>query len=285
MRFQDKVAIVTGSGRGIGRATAISMAKEGAAVCVSARTREDIERVASEIRSFGGKAIAVGVDVCETDQVQNMISETVRAFGALHILVNNAAAGRRSAIGMSSGILGCNEEDWLYTINGTLSSVFRCSHYALPHIIASGGGAIVNISSTRGLSGRKDQIAYTAAKAGVLNLTRSMALDLLDKNVRVNAVCPGYTKNEYLIAATEILRHPEKREETLAGLPETTRKLVKERLAILETDPEKAKAIFGRGFEGYPQDIANAILFLASDEASFVNGEVLVVDGGSSAGK
>lgn len=95
MRFQDKVAIVTGSGRGIGRATAISMAKEGAAVCVSARTREDIERVASEIRSFGGKAIAVGVDVCETDQVQNMISETVRAFGALHILVNNAAAGRR----------------------------------------------------------------------------------------------------------------------------------------------------------------------------------------------
>ncbi len=285
MRFQDKVAIVTGSGRGIGRATAISFAKEGAAVCVSARTVEDIERVAGEIRSFGGKAIAVPCDVQDTVQVKDMVEKTVEAFGALHILVNNAASGRSSSLGMSSGTLELSEEDWLYTINGTLSSVFRCSRYALPHIIAAGGGAIVNVSSTRGLSGRKNQVAYTAAKAGVLNLTRSMALDLLDKNVRVNAVCPGYTKNEYLVAATEILRHPEKREETLANLPETTRKLVSERLAALEKDPEKARGIFGRGFEGYPQDIANAILFLCSEEASFVNGEALVVDGGSSAGK
>jgi 3-oxoacyl-[acyl-carrier protein] reductase len=259
------------------------LAKEGAAVCVSARTKDDIERVAGEIRSLGGKAISVVVDVGETDQVQHMIAETVSAFGAIHILVNNAAASRRSPAG--SSVLDCAEEDWLYTINGTLSSVYRCSHYALPHIIAAGGGAIVNVSSTRGLSGRRDHSAYTAAKAGVLNLTRSMALDLLEKNVRVNAVCPGYTKNEYLVAATEILRYPERRAEVLAGLPETTRKVVIDRLAVLQMDAEKAKDLFGRGFEGYPQDIANAILFLASDEAAFINGETLVVDGGSSAGK
>jgi NAD(P)-dependent dehydrogenase (short-subunit alcohol dehydrogenase family) len=283
MRFKDKVAIVTGSGRGIGRATVLGFVKDGGKACITARTEADVLSVKAEVEAMGGEAIGVLCDVGNTEQVKRMIDETVKAFGRLDYVVNNAAGGSRS--GGPQGILDCTEEDWQSTLNGTLTSVYRVSHYALPHIIKAGGGAIVNVSSTRGLSGRRGSIAYGAAKAGVNNLTRCMALDLLDHNVRVNCVCPGHVLNEHMKLTADCIQNPDKVDELLAPWPEDVQAKIRGRLEFYRDNPEQVVSILGRGFNGYPDDLANAILFLLSDEARFVNGEVVVVDGGSSAGK
>ena len=284
-RFEGKVAIVTGSGRGIGRATVLGLAREGARCCVTARTVEDIEAVASQVRASGGEAIAVKADVGDTAQVVNMIEKTVEAFGRLDVLVNNAAGGPASTPGHSATILECTEEEWDATINATLTSVFRVSHYSLPHIIKSGGGSIINVSSTRGLTGRKARVGYGAAKAGVINLTRCMALDLVPYNVRVNCVCPGHVESEYMKATADIIRDPLKRGEILSSLTPAGCETVEKRLEFYEGHPEQLASVLGTGFIGYPDELANAIIFLASEDASFVNGDILVVDGGSSAGK
>ena len=284
-RFEGKVAVVTGSGRGIGRATLIGMAKEGARCCVTARSVDEIEAVAAEIRALGGEAIAVQCDVADTAQVRNMIERTMAAFGRLDVLVNNAAGGLTSASGRSMTILECTEEDWDAAINGSLTSVYRVSHFALPYMIKSGGGAIVNISSTRGLSGRAGRVGYGAAKAGVINLTRCMALDLLDRKVRVNCVCPGHVESEHMKATADIIRNPARQDEVLSGLSAGARQKILGRLDFFRSHPEQLASVLGRGFTGYPDQLASAIMFLASDDASFINGEILVVDGGSSAGK
>ncbi len=284
MRFQGKVAIVTGSGRGIGRATVLGMTKEGGRCCVAARTLADVESVVREVKALGGEAIGVQCDVGDTAQVKNMIEKTVEAFGRLDIVVNNAAGGH-SGPPRSNSILEVTEEAWNDTINGALTSVYRVSHYALPHIIKSGGGAIVNTSSTRGLSGRANGAAYGAAKAGVINLTRCMAMDLLEYKVRVNCVCPGHVLNEHMKAQYDILNAPEREDEVLAEFTPEVQLKIKQRVEFYKSHPEQLATVLGRGFNGFPQDLANAIMFLASDDASFINGEVLVVDGGSSAGK
>ena len=284
MRFEGKVAIVTGSGRGIGRATVLGMTKEGGKCCVVARTMADVESVVGEVKARGGEAIGAQCDVGSTEQVKEMIEKTVETFGRLDIVVNNAAGGH-SGPPRSNSILGVTEEDWTATINGTLNSVYRVSHHALPHIIKSGGGAIVNTSSTRGLSGRKNGAAYGAAKAGVINLTRCMAMDLMEYKVRVNCVCPGHVLNEHMKAQADILANPEREEDILSEFTPEVQLKIRGRVEHYRKHPEQLTTIMGRGFDGYPQDLANAIMFLASDDASFVNGEVLVVDGGSSAGK
>lgn len=284
MGFEGKVAIVTGSGRGIGRATVLKLAKGGAKCCIAARTLDEIEAVKQEVENLGGQAITVPTDVSDPAQIRNMIARTVEAFGRLDILVNNAAGGRSGPSG-PQGILECSEEDWQATINGSLTQVYRASHYALPHIIKSGGGAIVNVSSTRGLSGRKASVAYGSAKAAVINLTRCMALDLLEYNVRVNCVCPGHVANEHMAATADLILHPEKESEILAEFAPPAQAKIRQRAEYFRVHPDQAVNILGRGFTGYPKDLANVIVFLASDEASFVNGEVVAVDGGSSAGK
>jgi NAD(P)-dependent dehydrogenase (short-subunit alcohol dehydrogenase family) len=282
MGFEGKVAIVTGGGRGIGKATAILLAKRGVKVCVAARTKEDLENTCQEIRNAGGEAMYVQTDISVLDQIKNLIDQTVNAYNRLDILINNAA-GMPANVGTNS-ILKCTEQAWQQTLTGTVTSVYRCSHYALPFIIKSGGGAIVNVASTRGLSGRRSNIAYGAGKAAIINLTRCMALDLLDYNIRVNCACPGHIDNEFFVAVKSILANPEKEAEIMVAQPASIRARIKERLEALRSNPI-ARTSLGRGFNGTPEEMANAIVFLASDEASFINGEVLVVDGGSSAGK
>jgi NAD(P)-dependent dehydrogenase (short-subunit alcohol dehydrogenase family) len=282
MGFEGKVAIVTGGGRGIGKATAILLAKRGVKVCVAARTKEDLENTCQEIRNAGGEAMYVQTDISVLDQIKNLIDQTVNAYNRLDILINNAA-GMPANVGTNS-ILKCTEQAWQQTLTGTVTSVYRCSHYALPFIIKSGGGAIVNVASTRGLSGRRSNIAYGAGKAAIINLTRCMALDLLDYNIRVNCACPGHIDNEFFVAVKSILANPEKEAEIMVAQPTSIRARIKERLEALRSNPI-ARTSLGRGFNGTPEEMANAIVFLASDEASFINGEVLVVDGGSSAGK
>jgi len=282
MNFEGKVAIVTGAGRGIGKATAITLAKHGAKVCAASRTEEDLEITCQAIKDLGGECIYVPTDITDLDQIKNMINKTVEAFGRIDILVNNAAGVSTTA--GKSGILDISDEDWNGTLTGTVTSVYRCSHHALPHMIKGGGGVIINVSSTRGLSGRKGNCAYGAGKAAIINLTRCMALDLLEYNVRVNCVCPGHVDNEFFLAAKAIIAEPWREQEILASQPASIQKKIMERLAALRDNPV-GRASMGRGFNGTPQELANAIVFLASDEASFINGECLVVDGGSSAGK
>jgi len=260
------------------------MVKEGGKCCVTARTQADVDSVVREVKALGGEAIGVCCDVGDTEQVKNMIEKTVEAFGRLDIVVNNAAGGH-SGPPRSNSILYVTEEDWNAVINGALTSVYRVSHHALPHMIKSGGGAIVNVSSTRGLSGRANGAAYGAAKAGVINLTRCMAMDLMQYKIRVNCVCPGHVLNEHMKATADILANPDREAEVLAEFSEEVQLKIKQRVEYYRSHPEQLATVMGRGFDGYPQDLANAIMFLASDDASFINGEVLVVDGGSSAGK
>lgn len=283
MSFEGKVAIVTGGGRGIGRATAVTLGRRGAKVCVASRTKEDLEETCNRIRQAGGEAMYVPADITNLDQIKNMVDRTVEAYGRLDVLINNAA-GTSSQRGVTSGILEITDEAWNATITGTVTNVYRCSHYALPFMIKGGGGAIVNVASTRGLSGRKGNVAYGAGKAAIINLTRCMALDLLDYNVRVNCACPGHIDNEFFLAVKQILEEPEREAEIIAEQPASIQKRIHERLQALRDNPV-ARMSLGRGFNGTPQEMANGIVFLASDEASFVNGEILVVDGGSSAGK
>jgi NAD(P)-dependent dehydrogenase (short-subunit alcohol dehydrogenase family) len=251
--LQGKVALVTGGASGIGRATALLFAREGAAVAVVDLDGRGAEAVAQAIVAAGGQAVAISADVSQPEDCARAVQETVTAFGGLDILFNNAGIVRRASVVESS------VEDWDRVIAVNLRSVFLMSRAALPVMIARGGGAIVNTGSGWGLKGGRQAAAYCASKGAVVNLTRAMALDHGAQNIRVNCVCPGDTD-------TPMLRH----EARQLGQPE-------ERFLA-----EAAERPLGR--IGTPEEIARAVLFLVSDAASFVTGAVLAVDGGGVAG-
>jgi len=251
--LQGKVALVTGGASGIGRATALLFAREGAAVAVVDLDGRGAEAVAQAIVAAGGQAVAISADVSQPEDCARAVQETVTAFGGLDILFNNAGIVRRASV-MESSV-----EDWDRVIAVNLRSVFLMSRAALPVMIARGGGAIVNTGSGWGLKGGRQAAAYCASKGAVVNLTRAMALDHGAQNIRVNCVCPGDTD-------TPMLRH----EARQLGQPE-------ERFLA-----EAAERPLGR--IGTPEEIAQAVLFLVSDAASFVTGAVLAVDGGGVAG-
>ncbi len=251
--LQGKVALVTGGASGIGRATALLFAREGAAVAVVDLDGRGAEAVAQAIVAAGGQAVAISADVSQPEDCARAVQETVTAFGGLDILFNNAGIVRRASV-MESSV-----EDWDRVIAVNLRSVFLMSRAALPVMIARGGGAIVNTGSGWGLKGGRQAAAYCASKGAVVNLTRAMALDHGAQNIRVNCVCPGDTD-------TPMLRH----EARQLGQPE-------ERFLA-----EAAERPLGR--IGTPEEIARAVLFLVSDAASFVTGAVLAVDGGGVAG-
>lgn len=246
MRLQQKVAIVTGGGAGIGRATARRFAREGAAVVVADKDGAGAEATANMIEAAGSEAVALTVDVSQAREVERLVASTIARFGRLHVLVNNAASSR------SRRVTDLSEEDWQFTLENCLSSVYLGAKHAIPHMIEAGGGSIVNISSVNGLITNPGFSAYSAAKAGVLGLTRSLALDYGPVGIRVNAICPGFIANERSGAA-------------LAADP-------LEGWAMTETQP--------LGRYGVPDDIASAALFLASDEAGYMTGATMVVDGG-----
>ncbi len=249
MRLENRVALVTGGGTGIGRATCLLFAREGASVAVAGRRPEPLQSVVAEIEAAGGRAIAVPGDVGKREDAESMVQATVDAFGRLDILVNNAGRGG------SGSLLETSEEMWDSIHDTDLKSIFLVSRAALPHMIEQKDGRIVNVASQLALVGRRRLAAYSAAKGGVINLTRSMALDHAPDNIRVNVVCPGAVD-------TDLLWRPWKGAKGPSGSMDD----------LIRMHP--------LGRVGRPEEIATGILFLASDESSFMTGSTMVMDGG-----
>jgi len=252
MRLADKVAIITGAGVGIGRATALLFAKEGAKVVVVDCDSEAGTKTVRLIEENGGAAIFLQVDVSKAADVKRMVERTVERYGKLDILVNNAG------IYTQGDVVEAAEEEWNRILDVNLKGVFLCSKYSIPEMIKGGGGSIVNIGSEAGIVGIKNQVAYNVSKSGVIALTKSMALDFALHNIRVNCLCPGRTLTplvEKVIAEAQD--------------PESTRR------ALEEDRPLKRM--------GRPEEIAAGILFLASDESPYATGSILSIDGGYTA--
>lgn len=244
MLLDGRYALVTGASRGIGRAIALRLAAEGAAVALNfAGNVAAAEAVRKEIESAGGKAILVPADVADETAATEMVEKTVEAFGAIDILVNNAGITRDGLL------LRMKEEDWDAVLNTNLKGVFHCSKAAAKFMMKKRYGRIVNLASVVGLVGNSCQANYAAAKAGVIGFTKALAKELAGRGITVNAIAPGFIRSDM----TDVL--PDNVKETmLAGIP------------------------LGRA--GEPEDVAKAALFLASDQAAYITGQVLTVDGG-----
>ncbi len=252
MRLAGKVAIITGAGAGIGRASALLFAKEGAEVVVADCDPEKGAKTVRLIKENGGVAIFVQVDVSKAADVKNMVKATVERYGKLDILINNAG------IYAQADVVEATEEEWDRILDVNLKGVFLCSKYSIPEMIKGGGGSIVNIGSEAGIVGIKNQVAYNVSKSGVIALTKSMAIDFAAHNIRVNCVCPGTTETPLVRAAVE--RAPD---------PAAARR------ALEEVRPAHRL--------GQPEEIAAGILYLASDESPYATGSILSIDGGYTA--
>jgi NAD(P)-dependent dehydrogenase (short-subunit alcohol dehydrogenase family) len=253
MRFDNKVAIITGGTSGIGLATAQLLSQEGARVIVMARNQSRGQVAVEQITAAGGHAIFVPGDVCLAVDCQRCIAVAIETYGRLDILFNNAGA-----IYVNRNLVETSEEEWDATLNSNLKGIFLMSKYAIPHIAQSGSGSIVNNASIFGLVGGSGVAAYCAAKGGVITLTKAMALDHAAQNIRVNCICPGSVDTPLLENEMKDLGGIE------AQLPKFAARHPLNRIAS-------------------PQEIAQAVAYLASDNASFVTGIALPVDGGRSA--
>ncbi|WP_078430278.1 3-oxoacyl-ACP reductase FabG [Alkalihalobacterium alkalinitrilicum] len=243
MRLKDKTAIITGGGNGIGREAALTFSREGANVVVADFDEVAAEAVVAEIKENGGQGIAVKVNVADQTSVTQMVEETVNAFGTVHILINNAG------ITADAMLHKLTPEDWQKVIDVNLTGVFYCTQAVIPKMVEQGKGKIVTTSSVSGVYGNVGQTNYAATKAGVVGMTKSWAKELGGKGINVNAVAPGFVETGMV-----------------AKVPD---KVI-----------EKLKMTIPVNRLGKPTDIANAYLFLASDESDYVNGTVLHVDGG-----
>ena len=246
MEFQDKVAVVTGSSRGIGRAIALRLAEGGARVVVNYRSdKSGAEEVVAEISAGGGQALAVQADVSDSKQAQGLIDAAKEAFGQVDILVNNAGTTRDTLL------MRMSEEDWDVVIDTNLKGTFNCIKAVSRQMVRQRYGRIVNITSVSGLAGNVGQANYASAKAGLIGLTKTVAKELGSRGITCNAVAPGFVHTELT-----------------ASLPP---ELVQQ--AIDRTPLARV---------GRVEDMAAAATFLASDDASFITGQVVAVDGGLS---
>lgn len=252
MAFQGKVAVITGASLGIGRAGAMAFARERAAVALVSRDRERGEDAARETRSSAGEAIFIATDVAQEAQVSAMVDRVLSQWGRLDILVNNAG------IYLQGSVVDTTAEDWGRVLAANLTGAFLCTKYAVPAMARRGGGVIINVSSEAGLVGIKGQVAYNVSKGGLIALTRSCAVDLAEKQIRVNCLCPGTTDTPLVQAA--LARHADP---------------AVERRRLERTRPLNRL--------GTPEEIASAILYLASDEAAYATGAILSMDGGYTA--
>lgn len=253
MRLEGKVALITGGTSGIGSATAIRFANEGAAVAITGRNAERGEQVVQEIVANGGDAIFIRSDVRIAEDCREAVEQTLERFGKIDVLFNNAGVFH------PKNIPDCTEEEWDETIDSSLKGAFLMSKYVLPSMIEQGGGSIIHTSSGWGILGGDKAAAYCAAKGGLIVMAKAMAIDHGPDGIRVNCVCPG-----------DVLT---------PMLPDDAAKR-----GMSWDDYAVGAADRPLGRIGTAEDIANAVLYLASDESSFVTGESLVVDGGGVAG-
>jgi NAD(P)-dependent dehydrogenase (short-subunit alcohol dehydrogenase family) len=252
MRLKDKVALITGGTSGIGEATALLFAKEGAAIGITGRNRERGAAVVKRIKQVGNEAVFLPADVSVAKDCRNAVEETVRAFGRLDILFNNAG------VYYPQTAMECSEREWDEQIDVNLKGTFLMSKFALPVMIAQRGGVIINNSSGWGIVGGDHAVAYCASKGGVVLMTKAMAIDHGAQGIRVNCVCPGDVETPMLPVDAKM--RGLKWEDYIAGC---------------------ANRPLGR--VGTAEEIAKAVLFLASDDSSFMTGAALVVDGGGTA--
>jgi len=253
MRLQGKVAVITGGGSGIGKATAILFAREGAKVVIGNRNVEAGEATVRQIRAAGGVCDFVRTDVTIAADVQHLIESAVQRHGGLDCLFNNAG------INMAGSVVEVSEADWDYTLDVNLKSVFLGCKYALPHLIARGGGTIINDSSNAGLIGRPNDPVYCASKHGIIGLTKSMALRHGPQNVRVNTICPGPVESQMMVEGREALGDAAKFD-----------KLAASQTALKRIGPA--------------EEVAELVAFLASDAARNITGAAIPTDGGKTAG-
>jgi NAD(P)-dependent dehydrogenase (short-subunit alcohol dehydrogenase family) len=253
MQLAKKIAVITGAASGIGRASALLFAREGAAIAIADLKPDDGQRVADEIIESGGRAFFEPVNVTRSGDCRRLVERAIREFGRIDILFNNAGVIRRATV------LDLSEEDWDRVMAVNVKSIYLLSREVIPHMQKAGGGVIINCASGWGLAGGAKAAVYCASKGAVVLLTKAMAIDHGAQNIRVNCICPGDTD-------TGMLR-------------EEAQQLGVEKGCFLA---ESAKRPLGRA--GTPEEIAQAALYLASDASSFVTGTALVVDGGGLAG-
>ncbi len=244
LSLEGKVAVVTGASRGIGRAIAVELAHRGAAVVVNyRRSAQAAAEVVEHIRQAGGQAEAFQADVADYAQAQDLIQFAIKTFGDLHILVNNAGITRDQVIMLMS------EEDWDEVLRVNLKSTFNCSKAAVRHMMRRRYGRIINITSVAGQMGNAGQTNYAASKAGQIGFTKALAREVAARNITVNAIAAGYIETDIW-----------------ANVPEAMREQVLRMIPL--------------GRKGEPEEIAYAVAFLASDQAAYITGQVLGVDGG-----
>ena len=245
--FTGKVALVTGAGTGIGRATALAFSHQGASVVMIDASQETLQETARLIEQQGGRSLAIPCDVTQAGEVKAALDKAIDTFGRLDYAFNNAGVEQPKA-----PLTDIDEAEWDRIMNTDLRSVFLCMKYEIPLLLRHGGGAIVNTSSGAGIKGIQGQTAYAAAKHGIIGLTKSAALDYAAQNIRINAVCPGYIETPMY--------------DRFTGGTE------KGRQEVISQEP------IGRA--GKPEEIADAVIWLCSEASSFIVGHALVVDGG-----
>lgn len=241
--LEGRVALVTGASQGIGRACAIELARAGASVALAARNQEKLEAVANDIKSSGGNAASFKLDVENEDEIKSVVKSVIAQFGKVDILVNNAGITRDQLV------MRMKRADWDAVMNTNLTAAFLLSQQVISPMLKQRWGRIINITSIFGQIGQTGQANYSASKAGLIGLTKALARELASRSITVNAVAPGYIET----AMTEVLA-PELKEQVLKLIP------------------------LGRA--GSDADIAHAVRFLASDDAAYITGEVLNVNGG-----
>jgi NAD(P)-dependent dehydrogenase (short-subunit alcohol dehydrogenase family) len=244
LSLAGKTAIITGSGRGLGRMMALAMAEAGADLVITARSLREIESTGIEVEKLGRKALVTPCDVTKTHDVETMVAKAIEAFGAIDVLVNNAGGGRQKPV------LEMTDEEWRWGIDVNLTSTFLCSRAVGRHMTVRGCGKIINIASGWGYRGRRNSTAYCSSKAAVINFTRALAVEWSRYNIQVNCIAPGY----FPLIAPQHVQEARERAVRISRIP-----------------------LGG----GDPEDIGPLAVFLASDGADYVTGQTILLDGGA----